>query len=123
MCRYGILFAQTLSPSNSSSGLNESTSLRIPVVNIGDRQKGRIKEKNIIDVGYTVEDIKSGIKKACSKEFTKGIKDIKNPYDMHEDGKVSHRIKEKLKTIELSEDLIKKSFYDIEYGVRDKNGP
>ena len=100
---------------NSSSGLTEGPSFKIPVVNIGDRQKGRIKADNIIDVGYEVDQIRAGIAKAVSQKFRQSIQDIRNPYDKYTDGRTSFRIKETLKSIELSERLIKKMFYDIQF--------
>ncbi len=104
---------------NSSSGLTEAPSFKLPVVNVGDRQKGRIKAKNVIDVGYSAAEIKGGIEKACSPEFRKRIRNMKNPYDKYGDGKVSYRIKEELKRISLSEGLLKKKFNDIQViGVR-----
>jgi len=100
---------------NSSSGLIEAPSFGLPVVNIGDRQKGRIKAENVIDVGYSTKEIRRGIEAACAVEFKKGIRHVKNPYDAYGDGKVSYRIKEKLKTIKISPSLLKKKFYDIKF--------
>ncbi|SJZ43852.1 UDP-N-acetylglucosamine 2-epimerase [Selenihalanaerobacter shriftii] len=99
---------------NSSSGLIEGPSFKIPVVNVGDRQKGRIKADNVIDCGYGYHEIKEAIKKGFSFDFKDKIKKIVNPYDKHGDGKTSYRIKETLKGLELDEHLIKKEFYDIE---------
>lgn len=48
---------------NSSSGIKESSYLGIPVINIGNRQNGRLKEKNVIDVNYNSFEIKNGIQK------------------------------------------------------------
>jgi UDP-hydrolysing UDP-N-acetyl-D-glucosamine 2-epimerase len=98
---------------NSSSGLTEAPSFGLPVVNIGDRQKGRMKAKNVIDVGYGVGEIVRGIQAACSDEFRERIQGIQNPYDRFRDGKTSFRIKEILKKIELSPDLLKKKFNDL----------
>ena len=104
---------------NSSSGLVEAPSFKLPVVNIGDRQKGRIKAENVIDVGYSVTEIRAGIGKACSSEFRRKIRNMKNPYDKYRDGKVSYRIKETVKKIGLSENLLKKKFNDVQFaGVR-----
>ena len=100
---------------NSSSGLVEAPSFKLPVVNIGDRQRGRIKAENVIDVGYSVKEIRAAIGKACSSEFKKMIRNMKNPYDKYGDGKVSYRIKETLKKISLSESLLKKKFNDIQF--------
>jgi len=61
---------------NSSSGLIEVPYFKIPTVNIGDRQKGRIRHESVIDVDYSVESIKQGIEKALSQEFVQDIKDM-----------------------------------------------
>lgn len=98
---------------NSSSGIIESPSFKLPVVNIGDRQKGRVRERNVIDVNYSKSGIQKGINLALSDNFKSKIKDIKNPYDKYCDGKTSYRIKEKLKKIKVGEHLMKKKFYDI----------
>lgn len=74
---------------NSSSGIIESPQFKLPTVNIGKRQEGRIRCKNIIDVDYSEESIKNGIRKACSKEFIESIKNIENPYG---DGTTSEKI-------------------------------
>ena len=99
---------------NSSSGIIEAPSFRLPVVNIGDRQKGRMRAPNVIDVGNSVAEIRGGIATALSNDFRKSIKDIENPYDRFRDGQTSHRIMEVLKTVELSESLIKKKFRDLD---------
>jgi UDP-N-acetylglucosamine 2-epimerase (non-hydrolysing)/GDP/UDP-N,N'-diacetylbacillosamine 2-epimerase (hydrolysing) len=101
---------------NSSSGLTEAPSFSLPVVNIGDRQGGRIKAENIIDVGYSVEEIVNGIRMVCSERFRKAIAGIENPYSKYADGETSFRIKEKLKQVELSDYLLKKKFNDIDMG-------
>lgn len=49
---------------NSSSEIIESPTFRLPVVNIGNRQKGRLRSKNIIDTGYTKSEIVDAINKA-----------------------------------------------------------
>ena len=54
---------------NSSSGLTEAPSFRLPVVNIGDRQRGRVRAANVIDVSCSCTAILRGIKKACSRRF------------------------------------------------------
>jgi UDP-N-acetylglucosamine 2-epimerase (non-hydrolysing)/GDP/UDP-N,N'-diacetylbacillosamine 2-epimerase (hydrolysing) len=99
---------------NSSSGLIEAPSFRMPVVNIGDRQKGRIKAKNVIDVGYSLHEILKGIETACSVEFRKKIKNMKNPYCRFRDGNVSYRIKEKIRSVRLNNSLLKKKFNDMD---------
>ena len=100
---------------NSSSGLLEAPSFKLPVVNIGDRQKGRIKADNVIDCNYDKTNIKKAIKKALSIKFINKIENIKNPYDKFEDGNTSYIIKEKLKNLNLNSEVLKKEFYDINY--------
>lgn len=98
---------------NSSSGLIEAPSFRMPVVNIGERQRGRIRAANVIDAGNSAEEIGSGITRALSEDFRKSVACMENPYDRFGDGKTSWRIKERLKAIELSERLLMKQFRDI----------
>ena len=96
---------------NSSSGIIEAPSFRLPVVNIGDRQKGRIRAKNVIDVSSCNEKaIANAINKAVSREFMSSLRGIRNPYGK---GRSSEEIVEKLKTIALNKKLIKKRFYEI----------
>ena len=100
---------------NSSSGLTEAPSFKLPVVNIGDRQKGRIKAGNVIDCDYNVNEIINAIKKVKLTKFNTNLKSMVNPYDKYGDGKTSYRIKEKLKEINLDNNILKKEFYDINY--------
>jgi len=65
---------------NSSSGIIESASLGLPVVNIGIRQKGREHAANVIDVKASAAEIGRAMQKACSKEFRKSCRDLENPY-------------------------------------------
>ncbi len=96
---------------NSSSGLAEAPSFQIGTINIGDRQKGRIKAKSVIDCNPNKEDIKQAFEKLYSKEFQKSLKSVKNPYG---DGKASKKIVEIIKNSNLH-DILKKKFYDIDF--------
>jgi len=97
---------------NSSSGIIETPSFKLPVVNIGKRQLGRIRAINVIDVPECNEKyITEAIHRALSSEFKNSLKDMRNPYG---DGNTSDRIVEKLKNLRLGEQLIKKKFYEIE---------
>jgi len=98
---------------NSSSGLTEAPSFWLPVVNIGDRQRGRIHARNIIDVSCSRSAILTGIKKAISPRFRQSLRGMCNPYDRFRDGRTSERIKEVLKQVRLSDGLLKKSFHDL----------
>lgn len=94
---------------NSSSGLIEAPSFGLPVVNIGTRQEGRVRAKNVIDVDYPAEAIVRGIRKALSAEFKSSLGGMKNPYDA---GGASEKIVSCLKTIPLDQKLILKRFVD-----------
>lgn len=98
---------------NSSSGLTEAPSFRLPVVNIGDRQRGRVRAANVIDVPCSRAAILRGIKLATSSRFRVSLRGMRNPYDRFHDGHASERIKDVLKHVCLCEDLLKKRFYDL----------
>ena len=93
---------------NSSSGIIEAPSFKIGTINIGDRQKGRIKADSVIDCKPNYTDIKQALNKIFSKEFKEKLKKVKNPYG---DGKSAERIVKILKTADLSN--IKKEFFDM----------
>jgi len=95
---------------NSSSGIVEAPSFTLPVVNIGTRQQGRIREKNVLDVGYSHAEIRAAIAKAVSPDFRAGLKDLINPYGA---GHAAERIVRKLKEIKAGDELLVKGFYDM----------
>ncbi|PWH86405.1 UDP-N-acetylglucosamine 2-epimerase [Brumimicrobium oceani] len=95
---------------NSSSGLIEVPSFKKATINIGDRQKGRIKAESVIDCLPEKVNIKKAIINAISPEFKKIVEKVKNPY---ENGFSSNKIVDVLQKVELT-NLIKKKFYDIE---------
>ncbi|WP_143315072.1 UDP-N-acetylglucosamine 2-epimerase [Clostridium sp. HBUAS56017] len=96
---------------NSSSGIIEAPSFKIPTINIGDRQKGRIQGESIINCNPEKNEIVRGINKAISKEFNKNIENINNPYG---DGEVSNKVLEIIKKVMIEEDIeLKKVFYDL----------
>jgi GDP/UDP-N,N'-diacetylbacillosamine 2-epimerase (hydrolysing) len=94
---------------NSSSGLTEVPSFKIPTVDIGNRQKGRIRARTVIHCDAIEKDILDAIHTGFSKTFRASIKGAVNPYG---GGGASLRIKDTLKRIELGENLIKKEFYN-----------
>jgi UDP-hydrolysing UDP-N-acetyl-D-glucosamine 2-epimerase len=78
---------------NSSSGIIETPLLHLPVVNIGSRQNGREKAKNVIDVGYNRNEIKKAIAKAMdNKKFIANVKKCHNPYGNGQAGKIISKI-------------------------------
>ena len=107
-----LLKSASLMLGNSSSGLIEAPSFELPVVNIGDRQRGRIRGKNVIDIPECKRElIINSIHKALSANFRNSLKGMKNPYG---EGNASEKIVKILKTISLGEGLIKKTFYEIQ---------
>lgn len=93
---------------NSSSGIVETPTFKVPTVNIGDRQKGRVKAESVIDCEPSVSTIASSIRKAISPEFKKVLKLTKNPYEQAD---TAARIVKKI-TLFRHIELIKKSFYN-----------
>lgn len=94
---------------NSSSGLVEAPSFRLPVVNIGNRQKGRMRGKNVFDVGYTSPEIIKGIERSIKWDRTAYCF---NPYG---DGMASKKIIEHLRSSFSSfskREIISKKFID-----------
>ena len=65
---------------NSSSGIYEVPSFKIPTINLGTRQKGRIFAKSILNYQITTKNIILAIKKALSVKFKNSIKNVNNPY-------------------------------------------
>jgi len=90
---------------NSSCGMIESSSFRLPVVNIGTRQQGRERSTNVIDVGHNRTEIGGAIETALTRAFKEKVKQCRNPYG---DGRASERIVEALSALEISEDMIQK---------------
>ena len=94
---------------NSSSGIIEAASFGLPVVNIGNRQRGRLRGTNVIDVGYSKVEILEGIRKSVSPGFRNGLEGLVNPYG---DGHAAGRITDRLKQVMIDERLLLKRFYD-----------
>ena len=94
---------------NSSSGIIEAPSFKIGTINIGDRQKGRIKSNSVVDCEPRREDIRNAFRKLYSKAFQESLKSTINPYG---DGNTARRIKDILKDYSLK-NILKKGFYDI----------
>ena len=88
---------------NSSSGIIESTSLEVPVVNVGIRQRGREHAANVIDVPAERNAIRRAIRKALSPAFRRGIRGLESPYG---DGQAAKAITRVLTTTALGEKLL-----------------
>jgi len=91
---------------NSSSGIIESSSFNLPVVNIGIRQDGRERSNNVLDVDYDKTQIKKAIEKALYDDsFREIVNKSINPYG---EGKASSAIVKVLKELEISPKLLQK---------------
>ena len=66
---------------NSSSGIIEAPSFKTGTVNIGERQKGRIRSRSVIDCPAEKDAIVSAIKKIFEPGFRKELEKVSNPYD------------------------------------------
>lgn len=95
---------------NSSSGLMEAPSLKVAVVNIGDRQLGRIRASNVVDCDPTQESILSAIKRILSPGFRDSLQHVVSPYG---EGRVGEKIVAILKEHSL-DGILKKSFFNYE---------
>lgn len=93
---------------NSSSGIIEAASFGVPVVNIGQRQAGRERNGNVIDVGWDAGEISQAISKAMhDKSFLRRVAQRKNVYG---DGKASGRIVKVLEAIARNGISLEKRF-------------
>ena len=90
---------------NSSSALIEAPYLKKPVVNIGNRQKGRLMAENILQANYSVESIVNSINEGMSQGFREKVRQTKSLYG---EGDTSKEIVRILKEIPIDEKLIKK---------------
>lgn len=94
---------------NSSSGIVEAPSLGIPTINIGNRQKGRIQVKSVIDVEVNSNKISEALQQTKNESFIGSLSEIENPYG---DGNTTAKIMKVLSQTDFS--LLKtKKFYDL----------
>jgi UDP-N-acetylglucosamine 2-epimerase (non-hydrolysing)/GDP/UDP-N,N'-diacetylbacillosamine 2-epimerase (hydrolysing) len=96
---------------NSSSGIIEAASFELPVVNIGNRQKGRTHGINVIHAEYDRVSILKGIRRAVSDEFRQLLLNMRNPYAANTNA--AQIIVDTLKRAPLAESLIVKRFCDF----------
>lgn len=103
---YSILHYADFMLGNSSSGIIEAQSFGLAVVNVGDRQKGRERNVNTIDVDINIKKIINACLLAASLEFQSKINHIENIYG---DGRASAKIIEYLSKLDFAKLLSKKS--------------
>jgi GDP/UDP-N,N'-diacetylbacillosamine 2-epimerase (hydrolysing) len=94
---------------NSSSGLLEAPSFKKGTINIGDRQRGRLLAKSVINCEPRRVSINSAFEKLYSREFQDQLSTVVNPYG---DGGASDKIISLIKTVSIDK-IIKKKFFDL----------
>jgi len=94
---------------NSSSGLLEAPSFKIGTINIGDRQRGRIKASSVIDCLPTEEGVTKALQKLFGREFSESVMQTISPFG---NGGVAEKITKIIESADLT-GIIKKQFHDL----------
>lgn len=102
---WGLLAQAAVLVGNSSSGIMETASLKLPCVNIGERQRGRERAANILDCDARIEAIRSALDQALDPAFRARLADLQNPYG---DGRAGERIAAVLAGCALGPELLVK---------------
>lgn len=96
---------------NSSSGIIETPAFRVPTVNIGDRQRGRLQSESIINCSEDTDSIIEAMEKAMTTDFRKVCSNVISPYG---DGHAAEQIAAKVFEVILEDRIdLKKKFYDM----------
>jgi UDP-hydrolysing UDP-N-acetyl-D-glucosamine 2-epimerase len=103
---WSLLRCADLLLGNSSSGIMEAASFGLPAVNIGIRQRGRARGRNVLDAEATESSILDRICTARSREFRCSLAGMENPYG---DGHAAERIAEVIASVPLTEELLMKT--------------
>jgi GDP/UDP-N,N'-diacetylbacillosamine 2-epimerase (hydrolysing) len=93
---------------NSSSGILEVPFFKIPTINIGDRQAGRIKHESIIDTDYSSKSIILAIDKALSSNFINELKNMKYKFG---EGNTAEKMIRIIKSIKIDQAFLRKESY------------
>jgi UDP-hydrolysing UDP-N-acetyl-D-glucosamine 2-epimerase len=96
---------------NSSSGIMESASFALPTVNVGLRQQGRERPRNVFDADADANSILRAIDHARTPEFRESLSGMENPYG---EGRASETIVRVLTTVPLSQTLLMKRHSELE---------
>lgn len=96
---------------NSSSGIVEAPTFKVASINMGDRQKGRIRAASVIDVTCDARAIKQALKTIYLPEYQQALAQVVNPYGQ---GESSEQVVKVLQTVDLNL-LATKSFYDVSF--------
>lgn len=112
---YGLMAHASFMIGNSSSALWEAPSFELPSINVGQRQAGRIRGENVVDVsGLDASELIKALSYVRSAAFRASLKGMTNPYG---DGLASDLTIKTLKSIKLDETLMTKKFHEIDFDV------
>ena len=107
---YSMLAEARAMVGNSSSGLLEAPSFALPVVNLGDRQKGRLRAANVLDAPFEATAIVAAVQTARTPEFRTQAAGQESFFG---DGHAAERLVELLATVPLDARLRDKTFHDL----------
>lgn len=99
---------------NSSSGITEAPTFKVPTINVGNRQKGRPQSRSIINCSYELTSFVKAIKRLSSKRYINNLNKTKNPYGNSLSSKKIFRV---IRTI-ISDKKKIKNFYDLKNNFR-----
>lgn len=108
---WSLLACAELFIGNSSSGIMETPSLKLPAVNVGVRQAGRERARNVLDADANAESILAQARRALDPAFRASLEGMTNPYG---DGHAAERIAELLAEVPLGEKLLVKRAVPLE---------
>ncbi len=108
---WSLLASASLFVGNSSSGIMETPSLKLPAVNVGIRQAGRESARNVLDAEPAAESILAQARRALSPAFRASLEGMTNPYG---DGHAAERIADLLAEVPLGEKLFVKRAVPLE---------
>ncbi len=103
---------------NSSSGIIEAATVGLPVINIGDRQRGRLRGANVIDVGEGYDGVRQGLELALAPAFVEAAAGVVNPYGR---GDAAQRVVGRVRAAAGSSRV--KPFIDFHLDIQPEKGP
>ena len=106
---YSLLKYSNLIIGNSSSGIVESGTFQLPVINIGSRQDGKVMGNNVINCNFDYNEIMKAFDLIASKKFKKSLKKFKNPYEKNFSLK---KIKDLILNCKNNKKILNKKFID-----------
>lgn len=106
---FGALSLASALVGNSSSGIIEAASFELPVVNVGERQAGRLRPRNVLDCPAQPDALAAALERALSPRFREELSGLVNPYST---GCAAERILARLRALEPVGQLLRKRFYE-----------